>query len=75
VEFGVTELERRSKKKTMRTLGIIREHEGITQQGQDEYSNLFGKPLADVHIEALAALFNWSNPDLADQDSEGVAVF
>jgi hypothetical protein len=74
VEFSVTELERRSKK-TMRTLGIIGEHDGITQLGQDEYSNLFGKPLADVHKEALSALFNWSIPDFADQDSEGVAVF
>jgi hypothetical protein len=48
VEFSVTELE----------MGIIGEHDGNTQQGQDENSNLFCKPLADVHIEALAALFN-----------------
>jgi hypothetical protein len=61
-------------RRRLRTMGIIGEHDGITQQGQDAYSNLFATPLADVHLEALTALFNWSIPDFVDQDSVGVTM-
>lgn len=40
VEFQMDELDRRSKKKAMRTLQIINEQEGIDQQAQDEYAKL-----------------------------------
>jgi hypothetical protein len=56
------------------TLGIIGEHDGITQQGHDAYSNLFAKPLADVHLEDLTTFFNWYILDFVDQDSVGVAM-
>lgn len=54
----------------MRTLHIIGEQEGIDQQTQNDYRKLFGKPLSNVHMEALAALFNWSLPDFLDQGSD-----
>ena len=63
IEFGLNDMERRTKKKAMRTLELIEEHEGIDQQALDEYSKLFTQPLPDSHVQALAALFNWSLPD------------
>jgi len=49
-EFGLNDLERRSKKKAMRTLELIEEHEGIDQQALDEYAKLFEQPLPDAHL-------------------------
>jgi hypothetical protein len=70
-EFSLNELDRRSKKKAMRTLNVISDHEGVSQQAQDAYSKVFGQPLSDLHLEALASLFNWSIPnfhqELGDQ--------
>lgn len=63
-EFQMDELEKRSKKKAMHTLHIIDEQEGIDQQAQSDYNKLFGEPLSNVHVEALAALFKWSLPDV-----------
>jgi hypothetical protein len=40
-EFGLNDLERRTKKRAMRTLELIEEHEGIDQQALDEYAKLF----------------------------------
>jgi hypothetical protein len=34
----------------------------------------FGKPLNDVHLEALASLFNWDIPDFVDQDRGEVVM-
>jgi hypothetical protein len=58
-ECNLNELETRSRKKAMRVLSIIDEQGGITDQANGEYSKLFGKPLTDAHLEALANLFNW----------------
>uniref|UniRef100_A0A0A9H0N5 Uncharacterized protein n=1 Tax=Arundo donax TaxID=35708 RepID=A0A0A9H0N5_ARUDO len=69
VEFKPDDLERRSKKQAMRSLQIIEEQDGIDQQAQDDYSKLFGHPLSDLHLQALAALFKWSIPEDLDHDS------
>lgn len=44
-EFKPDDPEWRSKKKPMRSLEIIGEHDGIDHQAQDEYSKLCGQPL------------------------------
>jgi len=62
VEFPLNDLNRRTKK-AMRSLDIISENEGIDQQALDDYAKLFGHPLSDSQLQALAALFNWSLPD------------
>jgi hypothetical protein len=58
VEFSSIELEGRSRKSTMKALGVINEHEGISEQANKDYNKIFGKPLSDVHLEALPGLFN-----------------
>ncbi|CAO2189399.1 unnamed protein product [Urochloa humidicola] len=70
VEFQPDDYTGRSKKKAMRALKIIEEREGINQQAQDDYAKLFGHPLPDEHLKALAMLFNWSLPDGFDQEDE-----
>ena len=72
-EFGLNDLERRSKK-AMRTLELIEEHEGIDQQALDEYAKLFEQPLPDAHLQALAALFHWSLPENLDEGEGGVLL-
>lgn len=64
----------RAKKKAMRSLDIIDEHEGITQQAQDEYAKLFQQPLSASHLEALTALFNWRLPEELELMGEDVMV-
>jgi len=71
-EFRLNDLERRMKKKAMRTLELIKEHEGIDQQALDEYTKLFTQPLPNSHVQALAALFNWSLPKNLGEDESGV---
>ena len=71
-EFGLHDLERRTKKKAMGTLELIEEHEGIDQQALDEYTKLLTQPLPDSHVQALAALFNWSLPKNLGEDDGGV---
>jgi hypothetical protein len=63
-ECSLNELETRSRKKDMRALSIINEQGGVTDQASEEYSKLFGNPLTDAHLKALAGLFNWSIPEL-----------
>lgn len=43
-EFGLNDLDRRTKKKAMRTLELIEEHEAIDQQALDDYAKLFKQP-------------------------------
>lgn len=63
-EFGLNDLEeRRTKKRALRTLEIIEEHEGTDQQALDNYAKLFEQLLPDSHLQAMAALFNWSLPE------------
>jgi hypothetical protein len=50
----------------MKALGVINEHEGISEQANKDYNKIFGKPLSDVHLEALAGLFNWSIPEFIE---------
>jgi hypothetical protein len=59
VEFHLSNLTR-STKKVMRTLNIIGETDGISQQAQDEYAKLFSEPLSASSIKALAILFGWT---------------
>jgi hypothetical protein len=66
VELSSTDLERRSRKNTMKALGVINEHEGIFEQANEDYNKIFGKPLSDVDLEALAGLFNWSIPEFLE---------
>jgi hypothetical protein len=62
VEFQMQDLGSRSTKKSMRTLQIIIEYEGISQEAIEEYKKLFTHPLSQCHIEALSALFGWNTP-------------
>jgi hypothetical protein len=73
VEFQLGDLEIRARKKVIRTLVIIRENEGISQQAQDEYARLFGHHPSSSHIQAMTALFNWSLSDgLGQGDDEAL---
>ncbi|KAF0936116.1 hypothetical protein E2562_038782 [Oryza meyeriana var. granulata] len=64
VEFQPgNDISRRSKKCAMSSLGIIDEHDGIDQQAQDEYAQLFGQQLSASHLQALAALLGWVPPE------------
>ena len=63
VEFPLNDMNTRTRKKAMRSLDIISENEGISQQALDDYAKLFVQPLSDSQLQALAALFNWSLPD------------
>ena len=74
VEFGPEDLERRMKKKAMQSLDILDEHEGIDQQAMDDYARLFGQPLSDPHVQALAALFNWSLPEELGPGNEEIVA-
>jgi hypothetical protein len=62
VEFQMQDLGSRSTKRAMRTLQIITEYEGISQEAIEEYKKLFTHPLSQCHIEALSALFGWNTP-------------
>jgi hypothetical protein len=73
-EFGLNDLEKRTKKRTMRTLELMEEHEGIDQQAMDDYAKLFKQPLPDSHLQALAALFNWSLPEFLGEGEGGVLL-
>jgi hypothetical protein len=64
----------RPRKKALRSLGIIDEHEGLSQQVQDVYAKLFGQPLLDSHLHALTVLFNWSIPKELDPSGDDVLV-
>jgi hypothetical protein len=53
---------------------VITEHEGATQQAIEDYEKLFVKPLSDLHLEALAVLFNWALLTFEDQDRGGIVI-
>lgn len=73
-EFQPGEMERRSKKRVMRSLVIVGAQDAIDQQAQDEYARLFLQPLSDKHIQALAALFKWNIPAEFSQQGEDIVV-
>jgi hypothetical protein len=73
-EFNMSELERRSRKKAMRALGIITERDGVSEQAQEDYANVFKQCITEMQVEALAALFNWAIPNFTDHDSEAAVL-
>ena len=54
---------KKSKKTIMKTLGVIRDGDSLSQEALDEYSRIFSKTLSQVQIQALASLFGWSLPE------------
>ena len=70
MEFPLNDLGGRTKKKAMRSLGILDENKGIDQQALDDYAKLFGQPISDSQLQALTALFCWSLPDELGQGEE-----
>jgi hypothetical protein len=62
-EYSVDPDQGRCKKRVMRTLEVIREHEGINSAALDEYAKLFSQTLSESHLFALACLFGWRTPD------------
>jgi hypothetical protein len=54
---------KKSKKTIMKTLGVIRDGDSLSQVVLDEYSRIFSKSLSQVQIQALASLFGWSLPE------------
>jgi hypothetical protein len=70
----MSELERRSRKKAMRALGIITERDGVSEQAQEDYANVFKQCITEMQVEALATLFNWAIPDFTDHDSEAAVL-
>ena len=48
----------------MRALQVIDVNEGISQEALQRYSRLFDQPLPPSHVQALAALFGWTAPEL-----------
>jgi hypothetical protein len=56
----------------MRSLGFKDDQEVFCHADQDSYATLFTHPLSSAHVQALAALFGWSIPELLSSD--GIAV-
>ncbi|KAJ1257223.1 hypothetical protein BS78_K172400 [Paspalum vaginatum] len=50
-----------AQRKVIKSLGLSNEKELIDQKAQDDYSKLFEKPLTDVDLAALAAIFGWQS--------------
>jgi hypothetical protein len=59
----------------IRRLGFAKEDEEITQEGLDQYLQLFKKPLAQQHIKAITALFAPDKPDYDEPPYEGFQAF
>ena len=47
----------------MKTLGVIRDGDSLSQEALEEYSSIFSNSLSQVQIQALASLFGWSLPE------------
>jgi hypothetical protein len=73
VEFNLHDLGGRTTRKVMRSLHIITENEGISQEALEEYARLFKRPLTRSEVQALSALFGWRAPELVPF-IKGVAV-
>jgi hypothetical protein len=56
--------QNRFRKKVMRALQVIDVNEGVSQEALQKYSRLFDQPLPPSHVQALAALFGWTAPEL-----------
>jgi hypothetical protein len=74
VEFQMGEMARRTTKKVMKSLNIIGENDGVNQQAQEAYSKLFSEPLSCTHLQVLAALFGWSNPESSSLENSDVVI-
>lgn len=58
----------------MQCLGLVEDHEVISEQQLERYTQIFSKPLSPVHIAALAALFGWQ-PPVPGEAPHDVAMF
>ncbi|CAD6239004.1 unnamed protein product [Miscanthus lutarioriparius] len=56
----------RYRKRVMTVLNVVNENDGIHQDVLDAYGKLFGQPLPESHVQALAALFGWATPDVGE---------
>jgi len=59
----------RYRKRVMTVLNVVNENDGIHQDVLDAYGKLFGQPLPESHVQALAALFGWATPDVGEVES------
>ena len=50
------------RKTVIRSLDIALEQEHVDQKVLNDYAKLFGHPLSEPHVQALAALFGWTVP-------------
>lgn len=44
-------------------LGILAPDQGLTQDAQDAYAQLFDNPLSQAQLSALALIFGWIVPE------------
>ena len=51
-----------ARKTVIRSLDIALDQEHVDQKVLNDYAKLFGHPLSESHIQALAALFGWTVP-------------
>jgi hypothetical protein len=68
------EMARRSTKNVMKSLNIIGENDGVNQKAQEDYSKLFSEPLSSTHLQALPALFGWSNLESNNMENSEVVI-
>ena len=61
-EFNLHDLESRAVKKAMKSLKVINDDDGCSQQALKDYAKVFKHPLSQCQVEALAVLFGWSVP-------------
>lgn len=54
----------RIKKRVMRALDFVGEHERIDQNALDNYTKTFRQMLPAEHLKALTALFGWTPPEM-----------
>ncbi|CAD6204738.1 unnamed protein product [Miscanthus lutarioriparius] len=59
----------RYRKRVMTVLNVVNENDGIHQDVLDAYGKLFGQPLPESHVQALAALFGWATPDVGEVET------
>lgn len=45
------------------SLDLAMEHEHVDQKLMNDYAKLFGRPLSDSNVQALATLFGWFVPE------------
>jgi len=61
-EFAGIPYSTGARKTVIRSLDIALEQEHVDQKVLNDYAKLFGHPLSESHVQALAALFGWTVP-------------